>query len=224
MEAGQAREIADNERHAIPNPIRRGEPMKRPCLFLDRDGVLIEDLGYVGRAEDVRPIPGAFAAVARARRAGLAVVVVTNQSGIGRGYYGEADYRRVQAEVEARLRAEGGGLDGAYHCPFHPEGQEPFRHPDHEDRKPNPGMLLRAARELGLDLGRSLMVGDKRGDLEAGARAGVGWVALVRTGEGTAESASVRAGDFAPAEVWRCADLAEAVDRFLALSPPPWGS
>ena len=182
--------------------------MPRPCLFLDRDGVLIEDLGYVSRVEDLHPIPGSLAAAARARAGGLAVVVVTNQSGIGRGYYTEKEFRAVQGALEERLRAAGGALDGVYFCAADDNA--------HPDRKPNPGMLLRAAADLGLDLARSLMVGDKLRDLQAGVRAGVSRVCLVRTGEGAGELAVVTPERVRPAELWVCADLAEAVERFLA--------
>lgn len=187
--------------------------MPRPCLFLDRDGVLIEDLGYVSRVEDLHPIPGSLAAVARARAGGVAVVVVTNQSGIGRGYYTETEFRAVQGALEERLRAVGGALDGVYFCASCAD--------DHPDRKPNPGMLLRAAADLDLDLRRSLMVGDKLRDLLAGARAGVPRVCLVRTGEGAEESKIVQPGQVRPAELWVCADLAEAVAKFLALIAKP---
>lgn len=146
----------------------------RPALFLDRDGVLNEDRGYVHRWEDFRWIPGAREAVAAFNARDWWVFVVTNQSGVGRGYYPEADVLALHARMEADLAAAGARIDAFYHCPFHPEALEDrYRHPDPPDRKPNPGMLLRAMADWPVDAARSVMVGDKAIDLEAGQRAGV---------------------------------------------------
>ena len=146
----------------------------RPALFLDRDGVLNEDRGYVHRWEDFCWIPGAREAVAAFNARDWWVFVVTNQSGVGRGYYPEADVLALHARMEADLAATGARIDAFYHCPFHPEALEDrYRHPDPPDRKPNPGMLLRAMADWPVDAARSVMVGDKPIDLEAGQRAGV---------------------------------------------------
>jgi D-glycero-D-manno-heptose 1,7-bisphosphate phosphatase len=146
----------------------------RPALFLDRDGVLNVDHGYVHRWEDFHWIPGAAAAVRAFNQAGWLVFVATNQSGIGRGYYSEADMHALHARMAEELAREGARIDAFYYCPHHPEAAEPaYRHPDPPDRKPNPGMLLRAFVEWPVDRGRSLMVGDKPADLQAAARAGV---------------------------------------------------
>ena len=146
----------------------------RPALFLDRDGVLNEDRGYVHRWEDFCWIPGAREAVAAFNARDWWVFVVTNQSGVGRGYYPEADVLALHARMEADLAAAGARIDAFYHCPFHPEALEDrYRHPDPPDRKPNPGMLLRAMADWPVDAARSVMVGDKAIDLEAGQRAGV---------------------------------------------------
>jgi D-glycero-D-manno-heptose 1,7-bisphosphate phosphatase len=146
----------------------------RPALFLDRDGVLNEDRGYVHRWEDFSWIPGAREAVAAFNARNWWVFVVTNQSGVGRGYYPEADVLALHARMEADLAAAGARIDAFYHCPFHPEALEDrYRHPDPPDRKPNPGMLLRAMADWPVDAARSVMVGDKAIDLEAGQRAGV---------------------------------------------------
>jgi D-glycero-D-manno-heptose 1,7-bisphosphate phosphatase len=143
-------------------------------LFLDRDGVLNEDRGYVHRWEDFCWIPGAREAVAAFNARDWWVFVVTNQSGVGRGYYSEADVLAVHARMEADLAAAGARIDAFYYCPFHPEALEDrYRHPDPPDRKPNPGMLLRAMADWPVDAARSVMVGDKPIDLEAGQRAGV---------------------------------------------------
>jgi D-glycero-D-manno-heptose 1,7-bisphosphate phosphatase len=156
----------------------------RPALFLDRDGVINVDRGFVARRRDFEWLPGIFDAVRTARRLGFAVVVVTNQSGIGRGYYSEADFADVTAFMRERFVAEQAPLDAVYHCSFHPEAvDERLRHPDHPWRKPRPGMILAARDDLGLDLARSAMVGDRLSDVEAGAAAGVGALALIGPGE-----------------------------------------
>jgi D-glycero-D-manno-heptose 1,7-bisphosphate phosphatase len=149
-------------------------PALRPALFLDRDGVLNVDQGYVHRWEDFRWMPGAREAVAAANRAGWLVIVVTNQSGVGRGYYTEADMHALHARMAEGLAKVGGHLDAVYFCPHHPDAaQDCYRHPDPPDRKPNPGMLLRALADLPIDRNRSLLVGDKASDMEAARRAGI---------------------------------------------------
>jgi D-glycero-D-manno-heptose 1,7-bisphosphate phosphatase len=146
----------------------------RPALFLDRDGVLNEDRGYVHHWADFCWIPGAREAVAAFNARDWWVFVVTNQSGVGRGYYPEADVLALHARMEADLAAAAARIDAFYYCPFHPEALEDrYRHPDPPDRKPNPGMLLRAMADWPVDAARSVMVGDKPIDLEAGQRAGV---------------------------------------------------
>ena len=146
----------------------------RPALFLDRDGVLNEDRGYVSRWEDFRWIEGAREAVAAFNRAGWLVIVVTNQSGIGRGYYTEADMHALHKRMGEDLAAVGGHIDAFYHAPDHPDAKlETYRHPDPPDRKPNPGMILRALSEWPVDREASLLIGDKPSDMEAATRAGI---------------------------------------------------
>jgi len=146
----------------------------RPAAFLDRDGVLNVDLGYVHRIEDLEWVAGAPSAVRRLNDAGYLVIVITNQSGIGRGYYDEASMESVHQALRAHLAKAGARIDAIYACPFHPEAiVERFRHPDHPDRKPNPGLLLRAMEEFPIDPARSFMIGDKDSDMEAARRAGV---------------------------------------------------
>ncbi len=178
----------------------------RPAVFLDRDGTLNEEVDYLHRPEELVMIPGAAAAVARLNARGIPVVVVTNQSGIGRGYYGLEDFQRVMDRMVQFLAAEGARLDAVYLAPHHEQGVGDLAHPDHPDRKPNPGMLLRAAEEHGLDLAGSWMVGDKDVDLAAGRAAGCR-VALVRTGYG--RGVDGRLADLV------AEDLAGAVDRIL---------
>jgi len=155
----------------------------RPAVFIDRDGTLNEEVGYLHRPEDVVLIPGAARAIAGLNLRGIPVIVVTNQAGIGLGKYGWEDFRAVTEHIHRLLAAEQARVDGVYAAPHHEKGLGEYAHPDHPDRKPNPGMLQRAAEELSLDLSRSWMIGDKAVDLEAGRRAGCR-VALVRTGYG----------------------------------------
>ncbi|HYF13581.1 MAG TPA: HAD-IIIA family hydrolase [Phycisphaerales bacterium] len=164
-------------------------PKLRPAVFLDRDGTVIREVHHIARPEQVEILPGAAAAIARLRAAGFACVVVSNQSGVGRGLLTEADMRAVQREVDRRLALDGAVLDGGYFCTVAPPpgaDQSPDRRTriDHPDRKPGPGMLLRAARELSLDIGTSWMVGDMVSDILAGKNAGVQGTIQVRTGYG----------------------------------------
>jgi D-glycero-D-manno-heptose 1,7-bisphosphate phosphatase len=155
----------------------------RAAVFIDRDGTLNEEVGYLHRPEEVVLIPGATRAIAALNARGIPVLVVTNQAGIGRGKYGWAEFQEVTEHIARLLAADQAHLDGVYAAPHHELGLGEYAHPDHPDRKPNPGMLLRAAMEHDLDLSRSWMIGDKSVDLEAGRRAGC-QVALVLTGYG----------------------------------------
>lgn len=134
--------------------------MKRPAVFLDRDGTIIEDLHYVGRPDDVRLLNGAAAAVAKLNAAGILAVVVTNQSGIARGYFSEGDYTRVGRRIDEELARHGARIDATYMCPHHPEFTGPC-----DCRKPGTLLFRRAAEELDLDLARSWFVGDRLHDI-----------------------------------------------------------
>lgn len=158
----------------------------RPALILDRDGVVVVEAHFLHRPEDVRLVPGAAAVLAFARRRGLAVVLATNQSGIARGLFGWAEFAATQDRVEEMLAAEGAGFDLVLACPFHPDGEPPYRG-EHACRKPQPGMLLRAAERLGLDLAASWAVGDRARDLAAARAAGCAGGLHVLTGYGRAE-------------------------------------
>jgi D-glycero-D-manno-heptose 1,7-bisphosphate phosphatase len=165
--------------------LRRPEgPARRSALFLDRDGVIVEEVDHLNRAEDVRLIDGAAAVIAAANRRGIPVVVITNQSGIGQGLFGWDAFIAVQTRILADLAAEGAFVDGVFACPHHPKALPPYRHPDHPARKPNPGMLLGAAERLPLDLAASWIIGDRTRDLAAGRRAGLAGGLLVSTGYG----------------------------------------
>lgn len=147
--------------------------MSRPALFLDRDGIINLEIGYLHRFEDVRFVPGIVPLVQRANQLGLFTCVVTNQAGIGRGLYTEDDFHRLMDRMRSALLDQNARLDAVYFSPFHPEhGIGDYRR-NTDCRKPAPGMLLRAAREHDLDLTSSIMVGDRCSDVAAGASAGL---------------------------------------------------
>jgi D-glycero-D-manno-heptose 1,7-bisphosphate phosphatase len=165
--------------------LRRPEgSTRRSALFLDRDGVIVEEVDHLHRAEDVRLIDGTAALIATANRRGIPVVVVTNQSGIGQGLFGWDAFIAVQTRILADLAAENAFVDGVFACPHHPKALPPYDHPDHPARKPNPGMLLGAAERLPLDLAGSWIIGDRTRDLAAGCHAGLAGGFLVSTGYG----------------------------------------
>ncbi len=172
----------------LRSPPTGGPP--RPALVLDRDGTIIDEVRYISRPGEVRPIPAAMAMIVRANALGVPVVVVTNQGGIGRGYFGWADYAAVEAAVAEAVDTAGGRIDALYAAPHAPT-PERARHSPY--RKPEPGMLLRAAQDLDLDLASSWIAGDCASDLEAGRRAGLacGW--LVPTGHGARDADAARA-------------------------------
>jgi D-glycero-D-manno-heptose 1,7-bisphosphate phosphatase len=154
--------------------VRSGKGDGRAAVFLDRDGVLNRDHGYVGAPERFAWVTGAPAAVARLNRAGLLVIVATNQSGVARGLFDLAAVDALHAHMRAELAAAGARIDAFYVCPYLPDAPvAAFAHPDHPDRKPNPGLLLRAIDDWGIDPARALMIGDSPRDLEAARRAGV---------------------------------------------------
>ena len=158
----------------------------RPAVFLDRDGTICEEVGYLNHASRLRIFPFAAAAIATLNRAGLPVIVVTNQSGVARKYFPESLVHEVHELLHTQLREQGAHLDAIYYCPHSSA--------DHcSCRKPNPGLLQRAAREHGLDLKRSFVVGDRHGDIELAHNAGSRAI-LVRTGYGEGELAWHAAG------------------------------
>jgi D-glycero-D-manno-heptose 1,7-bisphosphate phosphatase len=183
----------------------------RPALFLDRDGVIVEETNYLGDAKDVAMIPAAAETIAAFNRAGAPVVVVTNQSGVARGYFSWSDFEAVQAEIAARLAEHGAHVDAVFACAFHEKGQGAMAVADHPWRKPKPGMLLEAQARLGVELARSFIVGDKAGDLGAGKAAGLAGGLHVATGHGgpeeRAEALALQAPDF---EVMLGADIGTA--------------
>jgi D-glycero-D-manno-heptose 1,7-bisphosphate phosphatase len=143
------------------------------ALFLDRDGVINQEVGYLHRPEDVLWVDGIFDLCRTALVLDYRLVVVTNQAGIGRGLYTQAQFDDLTAWMMREFADRGTPLSAVYSCPYHPEhGLGDYRR-EHEDRKPGPGMLLRAARDLGLDLSRSILVGDRCSDIAAAHAAGL---------------------------------------------------
>jgi len=154
--------------------------MKQRALFLDRDGVINHEVGYLHRAEDVRFVDGIFSLCRTAAQFGYRLIVVTNQAGIARGFYTEADFEALMEWMRTALRAEGVELDAVYHCPFHPEHGVGSYKREHEDRKPGTGMLRRAVREFGIELRESVLVGDRCSDIAAANAAGLRQAFLIR--------------------------------------------
>lgn len=198
--ASGARRTSDGS--PSPHPGKGGRPAI-PAVFLDRDGTIIHDAHYLSDPEGVRLLPGAAAAIARLNAAGIPAIVVTNQSGIGRGFFGEAEFRAVQARTEALLAEAGAHVDAVYHCPHAPGAEPPC-----DCRKPEVGLFVRAAEEHGVDLERSWYVGDRLRDLAPAERLG-GRGILVRAG------ASHDEAERAPAHVVVVEGLQEAVARVL---------
>ncbi len=179
----------------------------RAALFLDRDGVLCEEVNYLHKVEDVALSKGAVELIKAANDANVPVVVVTNQAGIAYGTFGWNAFVEVQGEILARVNAGGGKIDAVFACPFHEKGKPPYGHPNHPARKPAPGMLLLAEQRLGIDLARSWIIGDRAIDMEAGKNAAIkgGFHVLSGHGSGDGEGAAALALATADFEV-RTAD------------------
>ncbi len=185
----------------------------RPAVFLDRDGVLVDELDFLTDPDALRLYPGVPEAVHELNSRGWVVVVVTNQSAVARGLLDERGLGEIHERLRQRLAQGGAHLDAIFYCPHHPEaGQGAYRCAC-DCRKPAPGLLTRAARLLGLDLSRSWIVGDSARDLEAGVAAGVRGI-LVATGKGGRERARLVAAGRAPAVF--VPDLAAAVRHIRA--------
>lgn len=193
--------------------------MPTPAVFVDRDGTLNEDVGYLDRIERLRLFPWSVDAVRLLRRAGYAVVVVTNQAGVARGMVREAFVDETRQFIHERLEAIGERLDGHYYCPHEPNAPVEAYRRDCDCRKPRPGLVLRATGELDLDLSRSVVVGDKWSDIGL-ARAVSVRALLVETGYGTSQLASPRDGLTPDAVV---ANLMEAASWIVRELPRPAG-
>jgi D-glycero-D-manno-heptose 1,7-bisphosphate phosphatase len=196
--------------------IAAGDFAGRPALFLDRDGVIVEDTQYLGRAQDVRMLAGAGEAIARCNTLGIPVIVVSNQSGIARGLYDWRGFAAVQAAIASALAQAGARLDAVFACAHHADGKAPLNVADHPWRKPNPGMIVAAAERMKLDLAHSWIAGDRASDLAAGKAAGLAGGILIAPRVDDAERAAamrLRSADFA---VDVASSLADAVTALLA--------
>lgn len=188
--------------------------MTRRAVFMDRDGTISEEVGYLNHLSRYRLMPRSLEAIRLVNRAGILVIVTTNQSGVARGYFSESLVHEVHALLRSRAAEAGARLDAIYYCPHHPrEGDPPLR-TDCDCRKPRPGMILRAAREHRIDLARSYVIGDSLADIEAAAAAGVpGILVLTGYGRGLVEHQSDR---FRVAPLHTAEDLLDAVRWILA--------
>ena len=179
------------------------------AVFLDRDGTINVEKDYLYRVEEFEFVPGAAQAIRRLNEAGWLVVVVTNQSGVARGYYGEQEVQELHRHVDQELARSGARVDAWYYCPHHPAGRAPYSR-ECDCRKPLPGMLLAAAATYEIDLTASWMIGDKLADVEAAYAAGCRPI-LVRTGYGRTDALTVPEGT--PV----CDDLSAAVELVTAV-------
>lgn len=162
----------------------------RKALFLDRDGVINVEKNYVFRIEDFDFMPGIFELCSTARDSGFRLIVITNQAGIGRGYYTEADYRHLTGWMLTEFSARHIEIDRVYHCPYHPTAGVGEYRRESFDRKPHPGMILKAQKDFDLELSQCALIGDKDSDIEAGRAAGVGHlVKLIHGAQASADPA-----------------------------------
>jgi D-glycero-D-manno-heptose 1,7-bisphosphate phosphatase len=196
--------------------VSAGDFAGRPALFLDRDGVIVEDTHYLGRPEEMRMLAGAAGAIAQCNGLGVPVVLVSNQSGIARGLYDWKGFAAVQAALADALTQAGARLDAVFACAHHADGQAPFDIVDHPWRKPNPGMIITAGELMKLDLARSWIVGDRASDIAAGLAARLAGGVLVSARDDDPElqpAAALASKQFA---VDITASLADAVALLLA--------
>lgn len=168
-----------------------------PAVFLDRDGTLIKDKNYLDTPDGVEWFDGAFETLRALRDAGYRLVMITNQSGVARGYFTEEDVRAIHERIESDLAERNLEFDGIYYCPYLEEGSVEEYSRESRLRKPSPGMILDAEKDLGIDLEGSWVVGDKLSDVKTGFRAGCSTV-LVRTGKGTEAESSLEGADVTP--------------------------
>lgn len=191
-----------------------------PAVFLDRDGTMIYDVGYLRRVEEIRWFPWTIDAIRLLNRAGYLVCVTTNQSGIARGYYTERDLAVVHRAMDDTLGQAGARVDAWFHCPHHPDGTVAEFRRACECRKPGPGMIRQAEANFRIDTARSVVIGDKLLDVESGVAAGARG-ALVRTGYG-AEVERAHGGQV-PHAAFVADTLMEAVTWFLRTQGHPKG-
>jgi D-glycero-D-manno-heptose 1,7-bisphosphate phosphatase len=186
--------------------------MRQPAVFLDRDGTINEEMGYINHLSRFQLLPRSAAGIRRLNDAGFKVIVVTNQSGAARGYFPRPLVDEVHEKMRELLAAEWARIDGIYLCDHHPDDRCPCR-------KPKPGLILQAAQELGLDLARSFLVGDRYMDIQTAANAGVRGI-LVLTGYGLGEYEQFRDSQrLQPAHV--AADLLDAAEWIVGMGGDP---
>jgi D-glycero-D-manno-heptose 1,7-bisphosphate phosphatase len=165
--------------------INRPQSPHKGALFLDRDGVIVEDTGYLHRPEDVNLINGAAEILSEANRLRVPVIIVTNQAGIARGKFSWKEFIEVQEKIVQILDYQGAFLNAVFACPHHVDGYPPFSTPNHPWRKPNPGMLIEASQRLSINLSKSWLIGDRASDLQAANSAGLMGGTHVLTGHGS---------------------------------------
>ncbi|HEX3724188.1 MAG TPA: HAD family hydrolase [Nitrolancea sp.] len=183
-----------------------------PAVFLDRDGTLVEPRHYPSRPEDLILFPEIAPQLRHLRRAGFRLAVITNQSGIARGYFTEDDLTRMHVYLRANLHRLGVELDGFFHCPHHPEGTVPEFAIECDCRKPEPGLLLTAAAQLNIDLASSWFIGDILNDVEAGNRAGCRTI-LVDLGTEAAPTSPIRTPHYVARSTEHALRIVRSVER-----------
>jgi D-glycero-D-manno-heptose 1,7-bisphosphate phosphatase len=191
--------------------------MARGAVFLDRDGVIVEDVHHLSRAEQLALVPGSAAAIRSLNERGVPVVIVTNQSVVARGVMSEVALKIIHEKLFEMLAREGARIDGLYYCPHHPDMGEPPYRAVCACRKPEPGLFLQAAADLDIAFDRSVTIGDSLHDLDAGRRAGCKTNILVLTGHGAEEQAKL--GPAEPKPDFIAPDLAMAVHWILERRP-----
>jgi len=189
------------------------ESCSRPAVFLDRDGTISEEVGYVNHISRLRLFPWTAEAIRKLNQAGFPVIVVTNQSGVGQGYFPEELVHEVHEKIQAELKPQGASIDAFYYCPHHPSARLSAYRVECRCRKPDAGMLEQAALEFHLDLHASFMVGDSTRDVESGIRAGAHTV-MVMTGYGRGNLEYQRPS-LPRMPDWTVENLREAVDTIL---------
>ena len=215
LQSSRSRGVGDQPEEGPRTPAR-------PAVFLDRDGTLIEDVGYVDRLERLRLYPWSVEAVRLLRRAGYAAVVVTNQAGVARGMIGEQVVVEVRDRLQQDLARAGARLDGHYYCPHLPDAPVAAYRRRCRCHKPAPGMIRQAAAELSLDLARSVVVGDRWTDVRLARAAGTAAI-LVETGYGATQAARPGPGDAADAVASNLLEAAGWILGHLPLPPPRRG-
>ncbi|HEX6293269.1 MAG TPA: HAD family hydrolase [Herpetosiphonaceae bacterium] len=200
--------------------------MRERAVFLDRDGTLVHARHYPSRPEELQLYAGIEAGLRRLQAAGFRLIVITNQGGLAHGYFTEADLDRMHEHLRSELARLGVRVDGVYHCPHHPDGTIPDLSIACDCRKPQPGMLLRAAADLGLDLRRSWFVGDILDDVEAGRRAGCRSV-LVDIGTEQPPTLPLREPHFVARDTAHALSIIATIERLgpmadLSYLPPRW--